>query len=297
MALETLTYLAGGPDGKIHVKKSQRAIGGVEVLVRVTHSGVCGTDVHDRDSGCGLGHEGVGISCGHCRDCVSGYRQYCPESRGQKYGELEQGAFGDFVIKHQDFVYPVPDQIESKHAGPLQCAGITVYEALDVAGAKASDRVGIVGMGGLGHLAVQYAKAWGCDPVVFSRDESKRDDAMKLGATDFHVIPSSDNGKLEVKDGVHVLLFCGGALPDFGRFIEVLARRATIVPLIIQGEPLVIPYMPFLLPGHRIIGSTEASRKNHLDALTFAARHNIRPWVQEFPSRGSVFKFRASAPT
>jgi len=61
MALETLTYLAGGPDGKIHVKKSQRAIGGVEVLVRVTHSGVCGTDVHDRDSGCGLGHEGVGI--------------------------------------------------------------------------------------------------------------------------------------------------------------------------------------------------------------------------------------------
>ena len=72
-------------------------------------------------------------------------------------------------------------------------------------------------MGGLGHLAVQYAKAWGCDPVVFSRDESKRDDAMKLGATDFHVIPSSDNGKLEVKDGVHVLLFCGGALPDFGR--------------------------------------------------------------------------------
>lgn len=61
MALETLTYLAGGPDGKIHVKKSQRAIGGVEVLVRVTHSGVCGTDIHDRDSGCGLGHEGVGI--------------------------------------------------------------------------------------------------------------------------------------------------------------------------------------------------------------------------------------------
>lgn len=94
---------------------------------------------------------------------------------------------------------------------------ITVYEALDVAGAKPSDRVGIVGMGGLGHLAVQYAKAWGCDPVVFSRDESKRDDAMKLGATDFYVIPLGDDDELKVKDGVNVLLLCGGALPDFGR--------------------------------------------------------------------------------
>ncbi|KAL2074480.1 hypothetical protein VTL71DRAFT_8258 [Oculimacula yallundae] len=307
MSLQKLSYLAGDPNGKIQLKTSQRAIGGVEVLVKVTHSGVCGTDVHDRDSGCGLGHEGVGIvekvgdnvtavkigqrvgwgwqfsSCGHCRECVSGYRQYCPESRGQKYGELEQGAFGDFVIKHQDFVYPIPGEIKSKHAGPLQCAGVTVYEALDVAGAKPSDRVGIVGLGGLGHLAVQYAKAWGCSPVVFSRDKTKKDDAIKLGATEFYVISSSDKDVIPVKDGVNVLLLCGGGLPDFGKFMKVLARRATIVPLVIQGEPLVIPYMPFLLPGHRIIGSSEASRKNHIDALTFAARHKIRPWIREFP--------------
>ncbi|KAH6681749.1 NADP-dependent alcohol dehydrogenase [Halenospora varia] len=283
-----LRYLAGSANGDIVNKISDRDVGGLEVLVRVTHSGVCGTDVHDRTDGCGLGHEGVGIieligtsvtavkighrSCGHCSECISGYRQYCPESRGQKYGEREQGAFGDFVIKHQDF-----------HAGPLQCAGITVYEALDVADAKPSDRVGIVGLGGLGHLAIQYAKAWGCDPVVFSRSAHKKDDAMRLGAKEFHLIPSSSGEKFDPMLGVNVLLLCGNGLPDFGLFMPALARRATIVPLIIQGKPLVIPYMPFMLPGHRIIGSTEASRRNHIDALTFAVRHNIRPWIKEFP--------------
>ncbi len=88
-----------------------------------------------------------------------------------------------------------------------------MYEALDIAGAKPSDRVGVIGLGGLGHLAVQYAKAWGCDPVVFSRDADKRDDAIKLGAKEFHVV--SQGATLNVKNGVDILLLCGGALPDF----------------------------------------------------------------------------------
>jgi D-arabinose 1-dehydrogenase-like Zn-dependent alcohol dehydrogenase len=92
---------------------------------------------------------------------------------------------------------------------------ITVYKALDVAGAKPSDRVGIVGLGGLGHLAVQYARALGCDPVVFSRTEAKREDALKLGAKEFYVIPSSAKVKLDLTEGVHVLLLCGEGLPNF----------------------------------------------------------------------------------
>jgi alcohol dehydrogenase (NADP+) len=92
---------------------------------------------------------------------------------------------------------------------------ITVYEALDIAGAKPSDRVGIIGLGGLGHLAVQYARAWGCDPVVFSRTEEKREDSMKLGAKEFHVVPFSEGAELNVDKGINVLLLCGGALPDF----------------------------------------------------------------------------------
>jgi alcohol dehydrogenase (NADP+) len=92
---------------------------------------------------------------------------------------------------------------------------ITVYEALDAAGAKPSHRVGIVGLGGLGHLAVQYAKALGCEPVVFSRTKAKQDDALKLGAKEFYVIPSSSKEKLALAESVHVLLLCGEGLPDF----------------------------------------------------------------------------------
>ncbi|KAJ9151960.1 NADP-dependent alcohol dehydrogenase [Pleurostoma richardsiae] len=307
MATRKLTYLAGGEDGSIRVKTAVRAVGGLEVVVRITHCGVCGTDGHDRTAGCGLGHEGIGIveeigkevtaikvgqrvgcswqtsSCGHCRECFTGYRQYCPESLGQKYGDLEQGAFGDYVVRHQDFVYPIPDEIESKYAGPLICAGITVFEALMVAETKSTDRVGIVGLGGLGHLAVMYARAMGCDVVVLSSREDKRADAMKLGATEFSVLRPQEQSSTESSANINVLLLCGGSMSDLSCLIPLLARRARIIPLVIQGEPLVIPYMPFLLPGHRIIASTAATKENHAGALLFAARHNIKPWIEEFP--------------
>lgn len=90
-----------------------------------------------------------------------------------------------------------------------------MYEALHVAGAKPSDRVGIMGFGGLGHLAVQYAKAMGCEPVVFSRSERKRDDAVACGAVEFYVVPGEEGGEIAVKEGVNVLLLCGDGLPDF----------------------------------------------------------------------------------
>lgn len=94
----------------------------------------------------------------------------------------------------------------------------------------------------------------GCEVTVFSGNENKRADAMALGATEFCVLPSKDSDvPASSKEGINVLLLCGGGLPDFAIIIPLLARRAAIVPLIIQGEPLIIPYMPFLLPGHRIM--------------------------------------------
>ncbi|TVY85615.1 alcohol dehydrogenase [Lachnellula willkommii] len=176
-----ITYLSGSPTGAILTKSSTRILGNREVLVKVTHSGLCGTDVHDRTAGCGLGHEGVGVvgkvgvdvgvgsvevgdrvgwgwSCGHCRECIAGYRQYCPESKGQKYGETEQAPLGTSWLRIRISFITYRWRLR-----------ITVFEALDVAGAKSSDRVGVVGFGGLGHLAVLYARAMGCETVVFSR--------------------------------------------------------------------------------------------------------------------------------
>lgn len=120
---------------------------------------------------------------------------------------------------------------------------ITVYEALDAAKAKPSDRVGIVGLGGLGHLAIQYAHKLGCATVVFSRSASKEADAFTLGAQEFHVVEDGKAIELPAGKGVDVLLICSGRLPDLALFMGALARRARIVPLIIQVEDMVVPYV------------------------------------------------------
>ncbi|KAH8881460.1 NADP-dependent alcohol dehydrogenase [Thozetella sp. PMI_491] len=299
MASKTLNYLAGGPDGQIRVKTSVRAIGRLEAVVRITHCGVCGTDSHDRTHGCGLGHEGVGFveeigpdvtafqvgqrCCGDCRECSAGYRQYCPNALGQKYGELEQGAFGDYVVRHQDFLYPIPDRMESKHAAPLLCAGGAVFGALCESGTQSTDRVGVVGLGGLGHLAVMYARAMGCEVVTFSTREEKRADAIALGATEFRLLQPDGQAGNATPANLNVILLCGGQITNLDLIMPLLAPRAKILPLVIQGEPIVIPYLSFLIPGHRIIANTSATREKQVAALTFADRHNIKPWVEEYP--------------
>lgn len=305
-------------------KTAQRALGNREVLVKTTHSGLCYTDVHAKEKGCGLGHEGVGFvqelgpgvtnlkvgdrvgwgwlhsSCGHCPTCVSGYRQYCSEARGFAFSDLDQGAFGDYRIIDAEFAYRIPDAITSVDAGPFMCAGASVYEALDAASTKPSDRVGVVGVGGLGHMAVLFARAMGCGvTALFASNRQppsqKVKDAFALGADEVRCISEGHEtiftpdgadmtgGMSERTKPIDVLLVTSNGLPDWEKVLPLLNRMARIVLMSIQMEPLSIPYMPFILPGHRIISSTEASRRNHDEMLSFAARNHIKPWVEVFP--------------
>lgn len=304
-------------------QSTERALGPREVLIKTTHSGLCYTDVHAKGKGCGLGHEGVGTvqeigpavtnhgvgdrvgwgwlhsSCGRCPTCQSGYRQYCSQARGFAFSDLDQGAFGDYRIIDAEFAYKLPDTIPSVDAGPLMCAGASVYEALDAAGTKPSDRVGVVGVGGLGHMAILFARAMGCGvTALFASPRrpstQKVQDAFALGADearcisgDEMVFPRDMNGATgdvgeTTPKPINVLLITANELPDWNRVLPLLDRMARIVLMSIQAEPLTIPYMPFILPGHRIISSTEASKLNHVDMLEFAARHQIRPWVEVF---------------
>ncbi|EOD45469.1 putative nadp-dependent alcohol dehydrogenase protein [Neofusicoccum parvum UCRNP2] len=308
------------------VKQSaDRELGPAEVLLKTTHSGICYTDVHAKQSGkrCGLGHEGVGTvvragpavadlklgqrvgwgwlhhvrprlptrcslltgiqSCGSCDCCVDGYRQYCADACGFAFGELDQGAMGDYAIRSRPFVYPIPDDVPSELAAPLMCAGASTYEALTAAETRPSDRVGVVGVGGLGHMAILFARAWGCGVTALSGDESKREDARKLGADEFLQLGSLRGGRPDGASPVNVLLLCSNGIPDLALLLPVLARRARIVFMTIQQEPVQIPYLPFILPGHRIISSTEASRKSYVEMLRFVGRHKIAPWIQTFP--------------
>ncbi|KAI9810533.1 MAG: hypothetical protein M1827_006206 [Pycnora praestabilis] len=137
-------------------------------------------------------------------------------------------------------------------------AQASVYEALDAAGTKPSDRVGVVGIGGLGHMAilswsrVQFAKAMGCHVTAFSCTPSKREDTLTLGASEFYVVPRGEDVEpvkpdQEVGEEINVLLLCTNELPNLE------------------------------------LASTEASRSNHIAMLSFAARHGIKPWIEEFP--------------
>lgn len=339
MSTHTLTVFSYSAEQRQFTKKkTQRVLGDHEVLIKTTHSGLCYTDVHAKDKGCGLGHEGVGFivetgravnkgatfssssggvlkagdrvgwgwlhsSCGRCASCLSGYRQYCAEARGFAFSDLDQGAFGDYRIIDAEFAYRIPDTIASVDAGPLMCAGASVYEALDAAATRPGDRVGVVGIGGLGHMAVLFARAMGCGvTALFASNRSpsgqKVEDAFALGADEVLCIadgheqsfrPRDDSGSselpktaVEASKKINVLLVTSNELPDWEKVLPLLDRMARIVLMSIQATPLNIPYMPFILPGHRIIASTEASKRNHVDMLEFAARNKIKPWVERF---------------
>ncbi|KAF2767898.1 NAD(P)-binding protein [Teratosphaeria nubilosa] len=173
------------------------------------------------------------------------------------------------------------------------CAGASTYEALDVASVTPNDHVGVVGIGGLGHMAVLFASAMGCAVSAISSSHEKRNDAFRLGAdeyrslTDIPAVYRKEAVDKRIEDAkpmsINILLLTSNEVPDLEPILPLLARRATIVLMTIQAAAITIPYMPFVLPGHKLIASTEASRENHIKMLDFAARHRIKPWVEEFP--------------
>ncbi|KAK5679473.1 hypothetical protein LTS10_008291 [Elasticomyces elasticus] len=302
--LNTL-YYNSETDG-FGIRTTKKIVGSNDILIKTTHSGLCYTDVHARHKGCGLGHEGVGTvqdvgeavthmqSCGHCMTCITGYRQYCSEARGFAFSDEDQGAFGDFRVIDSAFAYLIPANISSVSAGPLMCAGASTFEALDAAGVTAGDRVGVLGIGGLGHIAILFAKAMGCAVTAISSNEEKFADAVPMGADECRITGAleqvwrPDEGGIVVSDdpdprNINTLLITSNQVPDLEQLLPLLARRATIVLMTIQQKSLSIPYMSFVLPGHKLIASTEASRENHIKMLDFAGRHQIKPWVEEFP--------------
>lgn len=223
---------------------------------------------------------------------MTGYRQYCAEARGFAFSDHDQGAFSDYRIVNSAFAYPIPDEISSVAAGPFMCAGASVFEALDAAGTRSDHRVGVVGIGGLGHTAILFASAMGCAVTAISSSDNKAEDALKLGAREFRSLPKIQRrlqkGEAAWREdlapmNIDVLLVTANEVPDLEPIMPLLARRASIVLMTIQLGSISIPYMPFVLPGHKLIASTEASRENHLRMLEFAASHRIKPWTEVFP--------------
>ncbi|KAI8835884.1 chaperonin 10-like protein [Chytridium lagenaria] len=220
-------YAAYGKDEPLKPYEYQpRILGDEDVTIKVICCGICGSDLHTIDSGwgptkypCIVGHEivghvvekgvkvvnlaigdrvGVGAMCWaclepDCEQCKNGKDNLCPRAVGtynSKYadGHQSQGGYSDFVRVRSQFAVKIPDSLPSDVAAPLLCAGVTVYSPLKRFGAGPGKRVGVAGIGGLGHLAIQFASKMGAETVAISTTPTKAADAQTLGASAFHVI-------------------------------------------------------------------------------------------------------------
>ncbi|KAL4861299.1 hypothetical protein BDV12DRAFT_191177 [Aspergillus spectabilis] len=217
------------------------------ILLRITASGVCGTDLH-YVTPMTLGHEGIGIV-----EELGPNTKYLKKGDRvgwgyEMYGEqnFDQGSFASHAVWREAFLHKIPDALSDIHAAPLQCGGGTVFQALT--GVKSTDTVGIIGIGGLGHMAIQFASKMGCRVIVLSGSDRKKKEALKLGAHEFVATKGAD--KLSVSAPI---------------------------------DRLIIPQMTFINKGIKIIGSMIPSRAIHRQMLDFAALHDVRPIVEVFP--------------
>ncbi|KAK0766521.1 hypothetical protein N5P37_000246 [Trichoderma harzianum] len=301
----TFTVQRGSKSGKIVQDTSNRQLGRNEAYLKITHSGLCGTDEHYLHAGLALGHEGVGIvqavgqdvtsvkvgdrvgfgwvhkTCGHCEACLTGMDFYCAEKTEYGTHDHDVGSFASHAVWDADSLHKIPEGLNSADAAPLMCGGATVWSPFALYGIKATDRVGVLGVGGLGHLAIQIGAKMGCKVVVFSSSESKREDAMKLGASEYHVLTADSS--LEGIEPVKHMLLCGNAQPDFARMIQLTAVGGKIYNLIVSFDASPVPMLPMLAKGISIQGSGGAPRAEIRKMLNFAVQHGIKPVIMKWP--------------
>lgn len=194
---------------------------------------------------------------------------------------LDQGSFATHAVWRESFLFKIPDGISNEDSAPLMCGGSTVWNALHVGGVKPTSRVGIVGIGGLGHLAIQFAAKMGCDVVVFSGSDSKREEALKLGAKEFYATKGAK--ELNIGKPLNNLIVSTSSQPDWKLYVNVLAPGAVISPLSVDNEDFKFPYMGLLANGLRVQGSIVAARQVHRDMLDFAALHGVKPILMKYP--------------
>lgn len=223
-------------------------------------------------------------TCGVCDQCISGNMVYCANGKKEYgVGNTDQGSFGTGAVWKEQLLFKLPQNLASDDAAPLMCAGITVWAPLVRNGLKPTDVVGVVGIGGLGHLAIQFASKMGCEVVALSGTEEKREEATKLGAHYF--VATKDAKTLIVPRKINHLLVTTAKMPDWKQYESILAPLASVYPLTVTdfSTNLEIPFMPFLLTGRRFIGSTVPPKLVYEQMLEFAAIRGVKPIIEKFP--------------
>ncbi|HEX4156622.1 MAG TPA: NAD(P)-dependent alcohol dehydrogenase [Acidobacteriaceae bacterium] len=288
-------------------------LGPYDIEVRVSHCGVCHSDIHLIDNDWGIshfplvpGHEIVGTvvalgsnvhghtlgqrvgigwqadSCGICEWCRSGDEHLCPKAQPTCVGR--HGGFAEAVRVNSRFAIPVPDALQSENAAPLLCGGVTVYSPLRNHGARPSSRVGVIGIGGLGHLALQFARAFGSEVTAFSTSKDKEAEALSLGAHAFVNTRETTSVK-KLARSFDLILSTVSADQDLHNFIDALRPKGTLIILGAGPSPLQLSGSSLISGEHALAGSNIGSPRDLREMLEVAARHNIKAVTEHFPMK------------
>ena len=285
-------------------------LGAEDVEVAVEHCGVCHSDLSVLNNDWGisrhpaiLGHEivgrvtavgpnakarkvgqrvGVGWNSGsdmYCHQCLSGNHHLCPNVQATIIGH--RGGFATHVRAHWAWTFPLPEKLDPAEAGPLMCGGITVFLPLAMY-AKPTDRVGIIGIGGLGHMAVKFAAAYGCDVTAFTSSSRKFAEAEGFGA--HHVVSSRDSAAIKKLGGSFDLLInTVNASLDWDAMIGALAPNGRLHTVGVVPEPIPVGAFSLIAQQRSVSGSPVGSPQAIETMLDFASRHNVLPQTEHFP--------------
>lgn len=289
----------------------RRPVGEFDVLIDIKFAGICHSDIHQARDGWGEGifpmvpgHEIAGIvaeagsgvtrfkvgdrvgvgcmvdSCGKCDACLLGREQHCAEGNTQTYNALDRGGeptyggYSTHIVVAETFALSIPEGIALDEAAPLLCAGITTYSPLKRWGAGPGKKVAVVGLGGLGHMAVKIAHALGAEVTVLSQSLRKKDDGLKLGAD--HYYATSDPRTFEELAGTFdVILSTVSAPLDFGAYLGLLRTDGTLVNVGAPEEPVSLNLFSLILGNKSIAGSMIGGIKETQEMLDFCAVHGL----------------------
>jgi uncharacterized zinc-type alcohol dehydrogenase-like protein len=282
-----------------------------QVEIAVTHCGICHSDLSMWENEWGMtaypfvpGHEVVGKivaagdhvkrvkvgdtvglgwfseSCMACPQCLAGDHNLCPTA--EQTIVQRHGGFAMHVRAHWAWATPLPEGIDPTKAGPLFCGGITVFNPIVQFGVRPTDRVGVIGIGGLGHLALKFLRAWGCEVVAFTSSESKRDEALQLGA--HHVVNSRDSDQFaKISKSFNFILSTVNVKLDWQTLIDALAPKGRLHTVGAIAEPVELAAFPMLSGQRSFSGSPLGSPATTATMLDFCARHRIEPTTEFFP--------------
>ncbi len=313
--MKTVGYAAFSSDAHMQPYHfERRALRGNDVAIEILYSGICHSDLHTVNGDWGKqhyplvpGHEiigrvidvgpqvtryqvgdnvGVGCmvdSCQACDQCDHGEEQYCRNGMTPTYGapdridgEITQGGYSKHIVVREEFVLRLPEALDPSRAAPILCAGITTFSPLRTWNVGKGSRVGVIGLGGLGHMAVKLAVAMGAEVTVLSRSARKAEEAQALGAKG--VLVSTDRGAMKAAAAsLDLILDTVPVRHDLKPYLPLLDVDGTLVIVGQVGDMDDFSSAPMILGRRRVAGSLIGGIKETQEVLDFCAEHNIHP--------------------